>query len=226
MANEIRKYLEPDEGIAITPFGVDTDLFHPGIANNDGVFRVGMIKNLEPGCGGDTLIRAFAIFLGKVGAASPCRLMLAGDGSCRVAYEALARDLGIRGKVEFLGKLGHRDVPDYLRGLDAYCGPSEEESFGVAFLEAQATGLPVVATRVGGIPEVVADNDSAFLVAVGDHEAVADRLLTLFKTPDLRTRMGQHGRNFVESRYRWSASVDAMLAIYAKIAAGDSGFRE
>lgn len=217
MEREIRLYCEPSKSIAITPFGVDTTLFSPRESVGEGVFTVGMIKNLEPSCGGECLIRAFAALRRDDPPENPSRLLVAGDGPERPRYEALARELEVDDRVEFVGHLCHDEVPRFLGRLDVYCGPSLAESFGVAFLEAQSVGLPVVASRVGGIPEVVLEGESGFLEEAGDVAGFARRLAELRDDPGLRRDMGRRGRDFADRAFSWGASIDIMLAVYADV---------
>ena len=104
------------------------------------------------------VVRVFA----RVRAGRAARLRLVGDGPERAAAEALARELGVAGDVELVGE--HGDLPALLAGAAAFLLPSETESFGLAALEALAAGIPVVASRVGGLPEVVRDGEDGFAV--------------------------------------------------------------
>jgi glycosyltransferase involved in cell wall biosynthesis len=94
---------------------------------------------------------------------------------------------------------------------------SDGESFGVAALEAAATGLPVVATRVGGVPEVVIDGITGILVERKDAEKLADALKRLIDNSDLRRKMGLAGRKYVEEHYRWESNVKAMNDLYMEM---------
>jgi glycosyltransferase involved in cell wall biosynthesis len=104
---------------------------------------------------------------------------------------------------------GHRtDVPEILQALDIFVLPSNWEGLPNAVLEAMAAGLPVVATRVGGVPEVVVEGQTGILVPPRDPNALADALLTLLRDPNLRRRMGQAGRQRVQEYF----SVDQMVS--------------
>jgi N-acetyl-alpha-D-glucosaminyl L-malate synthase BshA len=109
----------------------------------------------------------------------PATLVLVGDGPDRVIAEQEADRLGLRRDVRFLGKVDN--VADLLRGGDVFLLPSQTESFGLAALEAMACGLPVVATRVGGVPEVVVDGETGALCAPGDVETMATRALEILR---------------------------------------------
>jgi len=124
------------------------------------------------------VIRIFA----GVRKALPATLVLVGDGPDRVTAEQEADRLGLRHDVRFLGKV--ENVADLLRGGDLFLLPSQTESFGLAALEAMACGLPVVATRVGGLPEVVVDGESGALCAPGDVAEMTARALEVLRDPD------------------------------------------
>ncbi len=113
--------------------------------------------------------------------AMPATLVLAGDGPERDAAEQEADRLGLRHDVRFLGKV--ENVADLLRGGDLFLLPSETESFGLAALEAMACGLPVVATAVGGLPELVIDGECGALEAVGDVPALTARAVAILRDP-------------------------------------------
>jgi glycosyltransferase involved in cell wall biosynthesis len=97
--------------------------------------------------------------------------------------------------------------------------PSKDESFGVAAVEASATGLPVVASNVGGIPEVVVDNVTGYLVEKKNMEKLAEAIEKLIHDPRLRLEMGKAGREFVEREYVWKDNLVAMKNLYEKILA-------
>ena len=117
----------------------------------------------------------------------PATLVLVGDGPERDTAEHEVDTLGLQKDVRFLGKV--ESVGDVLRGADLFLLPSSTESFGLAALEAMACGLPVVASAVGGIPEVVEEGKTGFLAAVGDVDAMADRALRVLEDPATEQRM-------------------------------------
>ena len=213
MRDEARKYT--DHPIHLTPFGVDMDKFCPAVDNagSDGTFRIGTVRLLESIYGIDILIEAFALFKERhVGL--DVELKIAGDGPERARLESLASRLGVSDCTEFAGWLANDDVPRFLNGLDVFCAPSRYESFGVSVLEASACGLPVVTSNIGGLPEVVKDGNTGFLVANESPDAMADCLDRLYDDESLRLRLGKAGRVFVGDCYNWSDSLDIMEGIY------------
>ena len=149
------------------------------------------------------------------------RLVMAGRGPLAERLRQLADELGIAANVEFPGFVPHDQVPALMCGLDVLvnCSVMPSESFGVVIIEASACGLPVVATRVGGVHETCLDGETGFLVPPGDRQALADAIVRLARDPALRARFGRAGRRYVLDNYVWSDNVDAMLAALADTAA-------
>ena len=125
----------------------------------------------------------------RVNAERASRLVMIGDGPERVTAEDETRRLGVEGSVSFLGKID--DIAPLLASADIFLLPSETESFGLSALEALASGVPVVCTRVGGLPEVVRDNETGFLCEVGDVEGMARVSLELLNDPERWQQMSK-----------------------------------
>jgi len=123
------------------------------------------------------------------------RLLIVGDGEERLTLQTSARRLGLGPRVAFLGSLPHEDVIRCMRAADVFVLPSLVESFGIVLLEAMSCGLPVVASRVMGIPYLVEDGVNGFLVPPTDEEALADRITALLSDPDLRARIAERNRS-------------------------------
>ena len=129
------------------------------------------------------------------------RLTVVGDGPDRLALEAQARDFGLQDAVDFPGYLPQEKVAELLDAVDMLVLPSFAEGVPVVLMEAMASRLPVIASRVAGVPELVEDGVSGFLVPPGDLDTLTDRLLTLFADPGLCARMGEAGRAKVEAEF-------------------------
>jgi L-malate glycosyltransferase len=145
------------------------------------------------------------------------RLVMVGDGSERTNVEHRARCLGVHDKCSFVGK--QPKIADYLSTADVLLLPSEQESFGLAALEAMACEVPVVASRVGGIPEVVTDGETGFLSEVGDTEKMAKDAARLLADSDLRREMGKRARESALSRYRTDIVIPQYIDFYERILA-------
>jgi L-malate glycosyltransferase len=224
MAGEVERLLAPAQRpVAITPFGVDLDAFGPrpaSAADCSAVLVIGTVKTLASKYGIDTLLRAFARLAPRLDGRA-LRLRIVGDGPDRAALQALAVQLGIDARSEFVGAVAHADVPAQLRRLDIFVAASrlDSESFGVAVIEASACALPVVVTRVGGLPEVVSENETGLIVERDDAAVLAAALQRLIEDADLRGRLGRNGRSWVAQRYEWRACVERMLQSYRDVLA-------
>jgi glycosyltransferase involved in cell wall biosynthesis len=142
-------------------------------------------------------------------------LCMVGDGPDRERLEQLAHDLGIARSTYFVGY--QEDVAGYYRLFDAFLLPSVNEGTPVSAIEALASGTPVVATRVGGVPDVVGDGMNGFLFEPGATDEAAERLATLAMDPALRARLGEAGRAYVRERYAVERLVDDVDRLYRSL---------
>ncbi|HEV2883387.1 MAG TPA: N-acetyl-alpha-D-glucosaminyl L-malate synthase BshA [Pyrinomonadaceae bacterium] len=149
------------------------------------------------------------------------KLVMVGDGSERTNVEHRARCLGVHDKCVFVGK--QPNIVDYLSACDVLLLPSDQESFGLAALEAMACEVPVIASRVGGIPEVVTDGETGFLSEVGDVDKMASDASRLVSDEKLRKTMGQRARESAVSRYRTDIVIPKYIQYYEKILARTNG---
>jgi N-acetyl-alpha-D-glucosaminyl L-malate synthase BshA len=145
------------------------------------------------------------------------RLIMVGDGPERAATHHRAGQLNVLEQTEFVGK--QAKIADYLAIADILLLPSAEESFGLAALEAQACEVPVVATRVGGLPEVITDGESGFLSDIGDTEKMSDDAMKLLTNEDLHRAFGIRGRELAIARYSSELVIPQYIKFYEKILA-------
>ena len=153
--------------------------------------------------------------LARVLKKTKARLVMVGDGSERTNAAHRARCLGISDSCIFVGKQPR--IVDYLCASDVLLLPSEQESFGLAALEAMAVQVPVIASRVGGIPEVVDDGETGFLSAVGDVDKMASDAVRLLTDHDLRREMGQRARVSATSRYSTDLIIPQYIKFYERV---------
>lgn len=160
-----------------------------------------------------TLLRAFV----RVSSVSPlAQLRIAGQGPLREDLQVLVSNLGIAERVRFLGV--RADIPDLLSAADAFVLSSAWEGLPNVVMEALAAGKPVVATRVGGVPELVEEGKSGFLVPPKDPEALARAMLRLMDLSlEERLRMGERGRRHIEENYSLERVVDQWEALYKEL---------
>ncbi len=143
------------------------------------------------------------------------RLIMVGDGPERSACYYQAEKLGVKDETIFVGK--QANISDYLGVADVFLLPSELESFGLAALEAEACEVPVIATRIGGIPEVVTDGETGFLSDIGDTEKMSDDVMKLLKDEAMRVEMGAKARESAISRYSSDLIIPHYITFYEKI---------
>lgn len=205
--------------VAVTPFGVDTTAFAPRPRPADGTVVFGLVKTMQPRYGIDTLLRGYRAFADLVSPEqfAATRLVLVGGGPNLEQYRALARTLGLGERVEFTGQILHADVPAAINGFDVQFVPSDAESFGVAAVEAMASGVPVVVSDVGGLPEVVLHGVTGYVVPARDPAAIAERMRELAADPATRVRLGAAGRAHAVADYEWEHTAELMLDVYAQL---------
>jgi phosphatidylinositol alpha-1,6-mannosyltransferase len=200
--------------VQLTP-GVDDAAFHPGadgaavrIRHRLGDRRVIVcVSRMVARKGQDVLVRALPLIRRQVPDAA---LLLVGDGPHRGAVERLVNRLGLGDHVVFAGRVPWARTPDYYAAGTVFCMPTrtrlaglEPEALGICYLEAAATGLPVVAGDSGGAPDAVLVGENGFVVDGRDPTAVAERCTTLLLDPDLTRKFGERGRAWVAQRWRW-----------------------
>jgi N-acetyl-alpha-D-glucosaminyl L-malate synthase BshA len=150
----------------------------------------------------------------------PARLILVGDGPDRSAAEWMAHDLGIQGKIQFMGKQDR--VNELLPLADLLLMPSELESFGLVALEAMACKVPSIATWVGGVPELIDDGVTGLLYPVGDVDAMASGALRLLKERDQLNAMRDAGRKTAQTRFCSTLVVPHYVRYYEQVLANGS----
>ncbi len=163
------------------------------------------------------LLRAFAALARRY---DGVQLVIIGDGPLRARLEALTASLGMRDRVEFLGALPHADVLSWIRKAAMLVLPGirtstgREEGLGMVLLEAAATGLPIIGSRVGGIPECILEGCTGFLVPERDEQALAQRISELLENPVKRRQMGLAGRALVERQFDLHRQTEALENLY------------
>jgi glycosyltransferase involved in cell wall biosynthesis len=192
----------------VISLGIDLARFASGTPALEGTI-VGNVARLAEQKGHRTLLDAAAL----VHARRPgVRFAIAGDGELRQELEQQAKELG-----DHVAMLGNRsDVPDLLASFAVFAFPSRFEGLCVAVIEAQAAGVPVVATAVGGIRETVVDGETGFLVPVGDAEALAERILHVLEHPDEARRVADEARRRVQA-FSEERMVAETLALYERL---------
>jgi glycosyltransferase involved in cell wall biosynthesis len=205
----------PDLEYTVIPNGVDLRLFHPREStrsNDAGPIRCVAVARLVERKGLGELIRAFGILpRGRFS------LEIVGNGPDEGVLRALVSRLGLDREVTFLGSLARGGVAERYREADLFTLPSSAEAFGNVFAEALASGLPIVGSTTGGIPELVEHGANGLLVPPGDAAALAQAICYLGDDPDLRQKMGARNRSKAESTLQWSQVTRRYLAVYREL---------
>lgn len=207
------------------PPGVDEKVFHPGSGGDEVRARLGLserpvvvcVSRLVPRKGQDTLILAMPRILAREPEAV---LLIVGGGPYEKELRGLAAETGVTGSVRFTGAVPWAELPAHYGAGDVFAMPCrtrrgglDVEGLGMVYLEASATGLPVVAGDSGGAPDAVLDGETGWVVRGGSPEAAADRILALLGDAELRQRMGERGRQWVEEKWRWDLLADKLRAL-------------
>jgi len=212
----------PQRRISVIHNGVDTDLFHPG-ERNTGLFPagflppdplvIGTLGRFEPVKDQLNLAHAFVQLLaGRPALRQRARLVLVGDGALREEIEQVLEDGGVR---DLCWLPGFRDdAAELYRALDLFVLPSRREGISNTVLEAMASGLPVLATRVGGNPEIVSEGVTGQLVPARNPQALADALLAYLDDPALLQGHGQAARDTALRHFSLATMVDRYQAVY------------
>jgi glycosyltransferase involved in cell wall biosynthesis len=196
--------------------GVDTGLFRPADQRRvDRLVFVGSLQRSQEHKGLASVLAALAT-VPDTGAT----LDVIGGGDGLAGFRARAARLGLGGRVRFLGHLGTAGVAEALRETGIFVLPTRNDSFPMSLLEAMATGLPVVTTRVGGIPELVSDEVTGCLVDPDDTATFRRRVSTLLADPERAGRMGSAARRRVEARSSWIGQAQATHAVFDAIREG------
>jgi glycosyltransferase involved in cell wall biosynthesis len=200
----LQKY---QDRVVIIPNGVDAQRFNPkrdgsqvkarhGLEESKVILYVGALTRWHRYKGLDVLIKAFAEIQDRM---KEARLLIVGDGDLKPEYQASCSNMAQ--KVIFAGNVDDNELPNYYAASDLLVLPSldQSEGFGLTLLEANATGKPVVASRVGGIPSVVRDEVNGLLVPLSDHKTLAETIINLIKNEDKLLEMGKNGRRIAEA---------------------------
>lgn len=230
LSRDLERYLTGPVGISaqkVTQIcnGVDAGRFHPAVSpapisgcpfGHPEHWLIGTVGRMQLVKDQTLLARAFVRALELAPQLrARLRLVMVGDGPLRAEAQTLLAAAGVADLAWLPGE--RDDVPEILRGLDCFVLPSLAEGISNTILEAMASGLPVVATRVGGNPELVGEGITGTLVAAGDPEAMAQALIALALDPARAVAYGRAGRAEVERRFSMDAMVGAYRALYDRL---------
>lgn len=202
----------------IVPNIVDLARFHPGERGVAGAHIV-VARNLEDVYDIPTALRAFA----HVRERHPqARLTVVGSGPARGALERIVDELGLRATVTFTGRLDNERMADVYESANLALNPSRVDNMPISLLEAMASGVPIVSTNAGGIPDMVDDGKTALLVPIGDAQAMAAAALRVLDDRELARSLRSAGIEAAR-RYTWAEVRPLLYAVYAKATASTTG---
>ncbi len=197
--------------VEVIPNGVNTRMFHNGWEKDEIKRELGIegemvlyVGRIDPRKGLDVLIRAMKDVDGT--------LVVAGAGKGLEKMIKVAEEENVRKKVLFLGHVSYGELPRIYGASDVFVLPSVSEAFGIVLLEAMASGVPVIGTQVGGIPEIV--GGCGILVPPNDSSALADAINAIINNQNLATKLGRLGRSKVDRVYSWDRIVKRIVEIY------------
>ena len=209
--------------IVVFPLSVDLDQFESSAQRRGATRdRLGIapeavvllaVGRMVPSKRFDLAVEAFA----KLGVVTPTVLLLIGDGPNQAAVVERARELGLGDRVLAPGNLPRADLVDTYFAADILVSTSEYEGFGLTLVEGMAAGLPVVATAVGGVTDIVVDAETGRLVVAGDEAALVRALRVLVENSGLRAAMGRAGRARAEECYSQERLASAFTAVYERV---------
>lgn len=203
---------EVKEKLSIIPFGVEVpDTLSPMPPLP---IKIAYAKWHRAVYGPDILLQAMKLLKDR---GTHVHLNMAGSGELTGELQAMIQSLGISDTVHMAGKLELSEISAFLKAHHLMVMPSRIESFGVSALEAASVGRPVIASNVGGIPEVVQHDKTGILVSPEDPTALAGAIERLIKNPDEMERMGKAGYEMVKQQYNWERSLDMMSELYERV---------
>ncbi len=205
----------PEEKLLLPRFGVDTEMFRPPEASREGngETRILFVGSLIMRKGLHDLLEALAD-----PSLNRAKLIVVGEGMCAPELTALCERLGLADRTEWRGTVPPAEVAALMRLSDILCLPSYMEGRPNAVNEAMASGLPVVTTRIGGIPDMVEEGKTALLFEAGNIEELRRCLLSLVSDPDRRKAMGQAGRDLlIRTGVSWNSTAEEFDLIFSRL---------
>jgi len=204
--------------ITVISNGVDLDKFsHVGGSTphiKDDEFSILSVGRQEKVKGHKYLIEAFSEIKKEIPEA---KLVLVGDGSERGHLEKQADGLGIRGSIEFAGEILHDELPRWYHRADVFVMPSLSEGFGITAIEAMASGVAIVATRAGSLPEIIRDGEAGILVERNNAEQIYSAVLRIYRDEALKLRLAENGKREAQ-KFDWRNSAQKIYEVYYQLA--------
>jgi len=212
--------LYSNKKINIIPFGVDTNIFKPSLKTSEKKY-IGAIKTLEANYGIENVIRAFALVKGKISNFN-YKLLIVGTGSQTTYLKNLVSELKIAEVTTFTGFVEYNKIHEYHQLLKIGVYPSIQESFGVAIAETMACGGVVIASKVGGIKEIVEDTITGYLVEPCNSEKIADKIIELLSDEEKLNRFSDNSINRIKELYSIEYMIKKINEVYKSVMYGSN----
>ena len=234
ISNYLKEYVQKvskNKDVFLIPNGVDLKNFQFPISNFQSNLNfknsksesktIITVSRLVPKNGLKDLIKAFHILTNDLKPNTyNLKLLIIGEGPEREKLRELTKNLEIENEIKFLGNIPNSEVPKYLAQVDVFVRPSLSEGLGTSFLEAMASGLPIIGTPVGGIPDFLKDPSThsgqatGLFCKVSDPEDIAEKINKILTDDDLRNKLIVNGRKLVEEKYSWDKIADQFKNLY------------
>lgn len=217
--NQVHEQGISESKIRLVSLRIDLSLFNPVSdtrlkVDNGGITKIGYVGRLVDGKGLEDLFEAVKI-LKSQNVEFNC--LMFGMGPLEAKLKKMAKDLKISDKIEWRGFVPYSKVPQALAQIDIFVYPSWHEGFGRSIMEALAMEKAVVATRVGGIPDLIKDGENGFLVEPHSPEALAQKIKELMENKDLREKFGKAGREWVSKNFNWDEGIRKFANLFLEL---------
>lgn len=204
--------------ISVIPNGVDTERFHPEEDKEELKEKFGIKGNVILYVGRMSFRKGPHVLLNAFSSIPDATLVMVGSGEMLPFLRAQAKMLGIEKRVIFTGYVDEERLSEIYRMADIFVLPSiTSEAFGVVLLEAMASGVPVIASDTGGIREILAESGAGLLVTPENELELRKAIKKLLKSPNLRERYAERGRELAERKYSWEVIVPRIEELYKEI---------
>lgn len=217
----LKMHVKPEK-IQVIPYGIDTKKFQNNIKgeafktryNCHGSKVILSVGRLNYQKGFQYLIKAMPAVLKQI---PNVKLIIVGEGEQLSYLRQLSKSFGVSESVIFTGAIDQAEIPNTYSAADVFVLPSLFESFGIALIEAQAAGKPVIGTRTGGAQEALVDGDTGFLVEPGDPKQLEAAIVRVLSDYNWAHKMGEKGKKFVEARFGIQTIVSSVTELYEKL---------
>jgi L-malate glycosyltransferase len=221
LSTEYRDYIKKklalffsNKRTAVIPNGVDLELYKPATKTEQSFITIGMQSRLSETKDHTTLISAFALLLKYLPVDKQARLRIAGEGACRPALEKQVQDLNIGHAVEFTGMLEETALIGYINSLNIYVHASLGETMSTAIMQVMACGLPVIASDVLGINNMIENNVTGILVPPKNAEKMAEAIIKLIQDPVFSNQLSVNSHNFATAEFSNKKMFESYTAIF------------